>query len=67
MEYKLDTPGKYLHLLGGRYHGPSLVTNCKHFLRGGGSPSLVKNVTTMLDPLTEKVALFLLHLEMLVS
>ena len=33
---------------------------------GGGSPSLVKDVTTILGPLTEKVEYFPLHLEIVV-
>ena len=58
---------KSLHLLGGTNHGLSPVTSCSHFLGGGKSPSLVRNVTTIFNPLTEEVALFLLHLEMVVT
>ena len=58
---------KYLHLLGGTNRGLGPVTNCSHFLGRGGSPSLVNDLTIIFIPLTEKVALFLLHQEMAVS
>ena len=68
--YVNGVPGTYseksVHLLGGTNHGLSPVTYNSHFLGGGGSPSLVKDVTTIFNSLTEKVALFLLHLEMVV-
>ena len=58
---------KSLHLLGGTNHGVSPVTTCSGFLGGGGTPCLVKDVTTISNALTQRVALLLLHLGMVVS